>query len=91
MASLEFSSSVLKSKFRGCMIGALVGDCLGIPFEFQDYEWKVDSLKIVLPSKQRLGEFMTNVMSEGIFYLLLHLLNCLFLFICIIYLLISII
>lgn len=70
MASLEFSNSVLKSKFRGCMIGALVGDCLGIPFEFKDYEWKADSFKIVLPSKQKLGEFITNVTSEGIFLLI---------------------
>lgn len=85
MASLEFSGSVLKSKFRGCLIGALVGDCLGIPFEFKDYEWKVDSYKISLPSKQKLGEFMTNVMNEGILYLLLHLLNYLFLFFLIIY------
>lgn len=24
---------LLKSKFRGCMLGTLVGDCLGSPFE----------------------------------------------------------
>lgn len=26
----------LLSKFRGCLVGALLGDCLGSPFEFED-------------------------------------------------------
>lgn len=25
--------TILKSKFRGCLMGALLGDCLGAPFE----------------------------------------------------------
>lgn len=25
--------NVLKSKFRGCLIGCLLGDCMGAPFE----------------------------------------------------------
>lgn len=95
MASLEFSKSVLKSKFRGCLIGALAGDCLGIPFEFKDYDWdEDDTLKIFPPSKQTLGEFMNNLISEGIlfiFYLLIPLLNCIFLFILVIYFLLCII
>ncbi|CAL1279246.1 unnamed protein product [Larinioides sclopetarius] len=33
MAS-EIPNSELLSKFRGCMIGSLIGDCLGAPFEF---------------------------------------------------------
>lgn len=28
---------LLKSKFRGCMLGSLVGDCLGAPFEGDEY------------------------------------------------------
>lgn len=72
MASLEFSSTVLKSKFRGCIIGALVGDCLGTPFEFKDFDWDDDDcLKILTPSKQKLGEFMTNLISEGICLLII--------------------
>ena len=26
----------MKTKFRGCMLGTLVGDCLGAPFEGED-------------------------------------------------------
>lgn len=35
MAKLE--AAILKSKFRGCMLGSLMGDCLGAPFEGNDY------------------------------------------------------
>lgn len=28
----KLSQSILKSKFRGCILGALVGDCYGAPF-----------------------------------------------------------
>lgn len=35
MAKLE--SLLVKSKFRGCMIGSLMGDCLGAPFEGDEY------------------------------------------------------
>ncbi|KAJ8919096.1 hypothetical protein NQ315_012081 [Exocentrus adspersus] len=31
MSTLE--SSLMKSKFRGCLLGSLIGDCLGAPFE----------------------------------------------------------
>lgn len=29
----KMDSVLLKSKFRGCLLGALLGDCLGAPFE----------------------------------------------------------
>lgn len=77
MASTVFDSTLLKAKFRGCLIGVLVGDCLGVPFEFEGYVIN-DSVKIILPSKQRLGGFMTNLMNGGIFHTLFHLLNYLF-------------
>lgn len=28
---------IMKSKFRGCMLGTLMGDCLGAPFEGDPY------------------------------------------------------
>lgn len=31
MATLE--NSLIKSKFRGCLLGSLIGDCVGAPFE----------------------------------------------------------
>lgn len=27
------ASNMLKSKIRGCLLGGLIGDCLGAPFE----------------------------------------------------------
>lgn len=35
MAKLE--AAILKGKFRGCMVGTLMGDCLGAPFECDEY------------------------------------------------------
>ena len=35
------------SKFKGCMIGGLIGDCLGAPFEFKYHENIVPMKKIV--------------------------------------------
>lgn len=35
MAKLD--SLLVKSKFRGCMLGCLIGDCLGGPFEGDQY------------------------------------------------------
>jgi len=29
------SKSLLLSKFRGCIIGGLMGDCFGVPFEME--------------------------------------------------------
>lgn len=29
----SMDESVVKTKFRGCLMGALLGDCLGAPFE----------------------------------------------------------
>lgn len=29
----KIDNLLLKSKFRGCLLGALIGDCLGAPFE----------------------------------------------------------
>lgn len=57
MASSAFSSSELRKKFRGCMIGALVGDCLGAPFEIEGY---------VLQSKQKFINLLNDVMSGGL-------------------------
>lgn len=68
MASPEFSSPILKSKFRGCLIGALIGDCLGKPFEFKEFEFKGSERVFLPPSKKKLGDFMTDAMSEGIYY-----------------------
>ncbi|KAK3928551.1 ADP-ribose glycohydrolase ARH3 [Frankliniella fusca] len=34
--SMSTSGVSLLSKFRGCLAGALLGDCFGAPFEFQD-------------------------------------------------------
>lgn len=31
MASID--SNLLASKFRGCLVGGLLGDCLGAPYE----------------------------------------------------------
>ena len=35
MSKLMQSSLQMKDKFRGCLVGALLGDCLGAPFEGQ--------------------------------------------------------
>lgn len=64
-------SALLKSKFRGCMIGVSVGDCLGVPFEFTGYVVN-DIVKIIPPSKQRLGEFMTNLIDGDNGYTLFY-------------------
>lgn len=29
----KIDNIILRSKFRGCLLGALLGDCLGAPFE----------------------------------------------------------
>lgn len=33
MAIAAMESALLKSKFRGCLLGSLVGDCMGAPYE----------------------------------------------------------
>lgn len=50
----------LLSKFRGCMIGSLIGDCLGAPFEGDS--------RI---SKRVLGNYFKNLLSGGKKYILL--------------------
>jgi hypothetical protein len=30
---MNLSLNQIKSKFRGCLLGGLIGDCLGYPFE----------------------------------------------------------
>lgn len=36
LAAGASSGVALLSKFRGCLVGALLGDCLGSPFEFEE-------------------------------------------------------
>lgn len=33
MKKIARDSLVMKDKFRGCLVGAILGDCLGSPFE----------------------------------------------------------
>lgn len=42
----RMDSALLRSKFRGSMLGVLVGDCLGSPYENE--ESLTDGMKIVL-------------------------------------------
>ncbi|GBN11288.1 Poly(ADP-ribose) glycohydrolase ARH3 [Araneus ventricosus] len=53
MASVESNSGLL-SKFRGCMIGSLIGDCLGEPFELR-----------TRASKTVLRNYFSNLLSGG--------------------------
>lgn len=32
----KFDNSTIRSKFRGCLVGSLIGDCLGAPYEGED-------------------------------------------------------
>ena len=57
MAAALFSNAVLRGKFKGSMIGALLGDCLGSPFEGDSRV-----------SKRILTNYINNLMREGIFY-----------------------
>ncbi|GFT59959.1 ADP-ribose glycohydrolase ARH3 [Nephila pilipes] len=54
MTSTILSNSGLLSKFRGSMIGVLIGDCLGGPFE--------GDTRI---SKRILGNYFSNLLSGG--------------------------
>lgn len=54
MAALTLSSAVLASKFRGCLVGALLGDCIGVPFEGDSPI-----------SKRILNNYLSNLMSGG--------------------------
>lgn len=58
MAAAMFSNAVLKAKFKGSMIGALLGDCLGAPFEGDSHV-----------SKRILTNYINNLMREGNFHL----------------------
>ncbi|CAL1279243.1 unnamed protein product [Larinioides sclopetarius] len=53
MASIKSNSGLL-SKFRGCMIGSLIGDCLGEPFELRPP-----------PPKKVLVNFFSSLLTEG--------------------------
>lgn len=35
LLSLKMNKNLLQSKFRGCLLGSLMGDCLGGPYEGQ--------------------------------------------------------
>ncbi|XP_042903943.1 ADP-ribosylhydrolase ARH3 [Parasteatoda tepidariorum] len=52
MATAVLASAGLAAKFRGCLIGSLIGDCLGAPFE-GDFPI----------SKSVLGNFFTNILN----------------------------
>lgn len=41
MAVTIVDSVLLANKFRGCLIGSLLGDCLGAPYESEDHVSKV--------------------------------------------------
>lgn len=58
MAAALFSNAVLKAKFKGSMIGALLGDCLGAPFEGDSHV-----------SRRILTNYINNLMREGTFNL----------------------
>lgn len=45
---------VLASKFKGCLVGALVGDCVGEKFELR---WKI--------SKKVISDYLTKLLSGG--------------------------
>lgn len=55
MCAATLSGAALHSKFRGSVIGALLGDCLGAPFE--------TDIRI---SKRILSNYLKNLMSGGI-------------------------
>ncbi|GIZ02300.1 ADP-ribose glycohydrolase ARH3 [Caerostris extrusa] len=54
MTSAVLSNPGLLSKFRGCMIGTLIGDCLGAPFEGDE-----------LVSNRILGNYFSNLLNGG--------------------------
>ena len=37
---------ILASKFKGCMVGALAGDCLGEPYEQDDWDELPNELQL---------------------------------------------
>lgn len=60
---VSFDKSVLRSKFRGCLLGSLIGDCLGAPYEgefvtngekiiIQRYFDKLESSAFIGPYRQ---------------------------------------
>lgn len=73
------SYEVLRSKFRGCLLGSLLGDCLGAPFE-GDVISSGDKLviknyldKLLVPDFK--GEFLTFSNFEDSFEFFKVLLN----------------
>lgn len=56
----EMDLSLLRSKFRGSMLGALIGDCLGCPY--QDEELLTTGMKIIL---QRSFDKLEGPMFRG--------------------------
>lgn len=60
MAVVIFSRDVLSSKFRGCLVGVLLGDCIGRIFEGRS------SI-----SKKMLNNYLAELMSGGMINFLL--------------------
>lgn len=63
IAMVTCDSAILQKKFRGCLLGSLIGDCLGAPYEgdcvtdgeriiIQRYFDKLESSKFVGPYRQ---------------------------------------
>lgn len=63
IAMATIDNSVIRSKFKGCLLGSLIGDCLGAPYEgqfvtsgekiiIQRYFDKLDGPKFIGPHRQ---------------------------------------
>ena len=50
--------SSLALKFRGCMVGALAGDCLGEPFEQDDWD--------ELPNESQLDDYIQDLVNSKV-------------------------
>ena len=50
--------TLLISKFKGCMVGSLVGDCLGEPFEQDDWD--------ELPNEAQLDDYMQQLIQSKV-------------------------
>lgn len=77
MAEPQLAS--LMSRFRGCLIGALIGDCFGKPFENYG-KFTPDSEKYVKVTLESVKLFVDNVEAGKYFAALIFKLIFLFLF-----------
>ncbi|KAF0313312.1 Poly(ADP-ribose) glycohydrolase ARH3 [Amphibalanus amphitrite] len=50
--------ALLASKFKGCMVGSLVGDCLGEPFEHDDWD--------ELPNEAQLDDYIQQLIQSKV-------------------------